>query len=57
MNVFLVCIKFVLSIFFTKLTFKEVISETIDADDKQLKVLKFATTPKMSTYLLAFVVG
>lgn len=32
------------------------ISETL-ADDQSLKIVKYAQTPIMSTYLLAFVVG
>lgn len=33
------------------------ISETSDASDSSLKVLKYDRSPIMSTYLLAFVVG
>ena len=34
-----------------------VIKETDDPEDKTKRVLKFATTPIMSTYLLAYVIG
>ena len=34
-----------------------VIEETEDAVDSSKRVLKFATTPVMSTYLLAYVIG
>jgi puromycin-sensitive aminopeptidase len=38
-------------------TYQNVIEETAHQEDSDLKVVKFAQTPIMSTYLLAFVVG
>ena len=37
--------------------FQPVISETEDASDSSLKVVKYQRSPIMSTYLLAFIVG
>ena len=34
-----------------------VVEESEDATDKTKKVLRFATTPSMSTYLLCYVIG
>jgi aminopeptidase 2 len=41
----------------TALSNMDVISETPSAQSPDLKIVKYATTPRMSTYLLAMVVG
>lgn len=47
----------VLYVYLLYSTLQNVIEETAHQEDSELKVVKFAQTPIMSTYLLAFVVG
>lgn len=41
----------------TALSNMNVISEVTSSSDNAIKTVKYATTPRMSTYLLAFIVG
>lgn len=36
---------------------QNVVETAVHSDNALLKVVKFATTPKMSTYIIAFIVG
>lgn len=41
----------------TALSNMDVLEEEVSSDDEGFKTIRFNTTPKMSTYLVAFVVG
>lgn len=45
------------SIHFVRLTLQDIVEEKDVAEDASLKTVKYARTPIMSTYLVAFVVG
>ena len=50
-------IKELIKVYLSCITKQPIISETADASDANLKVLKYDRSPIMPTYLVAFVVG